>query len=444
MVIWKKRSKIKFLFVLAFILFNYTVSFAKEDSKAELTFTLTKGKEAIITGGEVGEQLLIPKSIEGYPVVGIGDNAFENQTEIRRIMIDEEVRHIGEYAFAGCDNLETIIFPESLQYLGDYSFAGAVRLREVDLPKTLLYIGEFAFGECKELIKIKLPSVANIDDYAFEGSRWQNERDKEGNMSIRGSTGVLAKDEGQERIMNIPYGITHLEHHFNSYYCWGMEAHDNGSREVILPETLIEIGVGAFEGLAIQKISIPKGIEMIPSEFVSNSLVEEVQFEEESRVKEIGICAFQGIPIVSIELPNSVEVIGVRAFSNCDKLIQITIPESVREIKHGAFIECKNLREVSFHEGLLEIEDSAFSNCTLERIQFPESLKVIKGDNLYLESLNRIYIPSQTKVDENLFHYYLQKDKFLVVYGQSGSDAEKAATAAGLPFIEVEEGKDMP
>ncbi len=421
-VIWKKRSKIKFLFVLAFILFNYTVSFAKEDSKAELTFTLTKGKEAIITGGEVGEQLLIPKSIEGYPVVGIGDNAFENQTEIRRVMIEGGVRYIGTRAFEGCTAIQAITLPEEIQY-----------------------IGERAFGKCESLTKIEglTETYTYVDDDAFAESGWE-ERQATDKFIIRGSKGITAKDD-QGEVMEVPYGIIRLEKYFAGVISASPEIWDLGCKEVILPDTVTMMEAGVFRGLTIERINLPDNIEEIPYLAFADSKVQEIFITEYSKIKKIGGSAFSRTEIdvnCIVSCLKKLEIIESRAFESCMNLSSLTLPSSVQRVGDDVFAYCTNLSLVNFEEGLLEISGSAFYECPIKRLQFPESLREIKGEYLKLKGLEKVYISEKVELSEALFHDF--RNTSLIVYGQSGSDAEKAATAAGLPFIEVEEGKDMP
>lgn len=399
------------------------VSYAKEDSKAELTFALTSGKEAIITGGETGEHLMIPKTIAGYPVVGIESYAFLDRTEIRTVTIEEGIRYIGDEAFKYCASLQTVILPESLQYIGRNAFEGCENLTEVEqFPERDTY----------------------VDDYAFTGSGWEEKSSAE-KFIIRGSRGAKAK-EGQDQVMEVPYGITHLEPYFAGVISSTPEKWDVGCVEIVLPDTIISIESGVFRGLTIKKINLPAGIEEIPYLAFCDSTVEEILIPVNSNIKKIEESAFERSMVDVNSLICSLdklEIIEKRAFRRCPNLYSLTLPSSVRTIGEYAFDECENLRDVSFEEGLLEISGTAFFDCSLERLQFPDSMEEIKGDTLcWIEGLERIYIPAKTEVSETLFNEYVGKS--LTVYGQSGSDAEKAALAAGLTFIEVEEGKDMP
>jgi hypothetical protein len=69
------------------------------------------------TGGFVE----IPDTINGMPVVGIGDKAFMNNTSITGITIPGSVTSIGAYAFRGCTGLTSITIPNSVTSIGSYA-----------------------------------------------------------------------------------------------------------------------------------------------------------------------------------------------------------------------------------------------------------------------------------------------------------------------------------
>ena len=60
----------------------------------------------VIGIGDVTDaEIAIPSEIDGIPVTGIGEGAFENCTPLTRVTIPESIVFIGENAFGGCDNI---------------------------------------------------------------------------------------------------------------------------------------------------------------------------------------------------------------------------------------------------------------------------------------------------------------------------------------------------
>ena len=85
-------------------------------------------------------------------------------------------------------------------------------LKGISIPASVTYIGENAFANCTNLDRINLEQItyanAHIDAYAFEGSAWQNKRDKE-MFKIRGSHLIKAQT-GKDLIVNIHMELLRL------------------------------------------------------------------------------------------------------------------------------------------------------------------------------------------------------------------------------------------
>jgi len=417
-----------------------TIIKAAEKPQDTLFYKVTGEGEAVITGcAPRTEELSIPSTIEGLPVVGIGERAFSGRTDIRRLLVGEGIRYIATGSFAGCVNLEEIELEEGLQYIGSEAFCGDAAIGEISLPQSVLYVGEKAFGDCLGLAALDFPANACVDAYAFEGSAWQEGRD-EGRLRIRGSCLESWDDSLPE--LNIPYGITKIADHQ-----WMGRATEQTPymESIILPDTLVEMGRNCFNNVSTRSLYIPPGIRKIKDYAFEWFHADEIKLSEGLRT--LGECAFSDSDLKGIELPDTLETIEYGAFMSCQELERITIPGSVRYIGNGAFYQCDALREVVFEEGLEVVHADAFSHCGLERLQFPESLRSIEEGEYgtFSSALRRVYIPKGTvNIDEALFRYFVEYDSPIVVYGQKGSRAEAVALAAGMEFVEVESGDEMP
>ena len=88
-------------------------------------------------------------------------------------------------------------------------------------------------------------------------------------------------------------------------------------------------------------------------------------------VKEIGNQAFQYWNLKSVSIPNSVTKIGDYAFLGCINLESVTLPNSLTEIGEEAFRDCA-FKSITLPNSLKEIGEAAFDNCcSLESITFP-------------------------------------------------------------------------
>jgi len=86
---------------------------------------------AIITDFEGGATLVtIPASLDGYPVIAIGERAFEGSC-VAAVVIPEGVKSIEWFAFYGCSALLDISIPLSVDSIGYAVFDGCENLTVV-------------------------------------------------------------------------------------------------------------------------------------------------------------------------------------------------------------------------------------------------------------------------------------------------------------------------
>ena len=138
---------LSFVMIISMVPMTDISVFAVDENITDyLTYAINDGKVTITDCDEsISGDVVIPDTIDGYPVTAIG-----------------------EFAFADCFKLEDIQFPESLIEIGDSSFSMCVSLEEISLPESLEVIGSSAFSDCYSVENIVLPdSIRSIGDYAF-------------------------------------------------------------------------------------------------------------------------------------------------------------------------------------------------------------------------------------------------------------------------------------
>src|ERR1700733_3427653 len=76
--------------------------------------TNTDGSATIVAYAGPPWNVTIPNMISGLPVTAIGDNAFNNCTELTSVVIGNGVTSIGYETFAFCAGLTNITIPDSV------------------------------------------------------------------------------------------------------------------------------------------------------------------------------------------------------------------------------------------------------------------------------------------------------------------------------------------
>jgi hypothetical protein len=90
--------------------------------------------------------IVIPETIDGYPVTQFIKQVFRYNEEILTITISSNIISIPDYAFAQCTQLNNVIILEntSIEYIGDFAFSHTA-LIEFTIPETVTYVGMYAF-----------------------------------------------------------------------------------------------------------------------------------------------------------------------------------------------------------------------------------------------------------------------------------------------------------
>lgn len=264
-------------------------------------------------------------SINLEDVKSIGERAFNGAKELNCAINVNNIDSIPPYAFAGT-NIHSVSLSPTLRIISDYAFE-STPIAKIALPETLEYIGADAFYYCRNLTEINVPaSIKQIGARAFDGTPWSNN---------------LKSEKGITYISNIAYQYDSNYKHNGDTFSFrdGTVATSNGFsfpneikekiKNLELPESLIEIGDGTFNGFKILgEVKLP------------------------SSLRRIGIEAFAYCPKFWCTLPNSIYSIGRSAFASCSTLSRMTLPENLRYIGKEIFkdtsigtlyINCKNL-----------------------------------------------------------------------------------------------------
>jgi hypothetical protein len=109
----------------------------------------------------------IPSTLDGFPVVGIGVNAFSGKA-ITAVTIPSSITNIDTLAFQNCSALASILLTNGLVTIGLYSFGNCGSLQSVVIPDTVVSLGDYCFASCTNLQSVIFGArVSQIGQLAF-------------------------------------------------------------------------------------------------------------------------------------------------------------------------------------------------------------------------------------------------------------------------------------
>lgn len=107
------------------------------------------------------ENVVVPETHEGKPVISIRGNVFSNLSSIKTVSLPETLKEIRAEAFKNCDNLRQINIPPNVTEIKAYTFENDSSLALIEIPEGVTRIGAHAFYGCSSLSNVKIPSTMN-------------------------------------------------------------------------------------------------------------------------------------------------------------------------------------------------------------------------------------------------------------------------------------------
>lgn len=302
----------------------------------DYTYTLDSGNATIIRCKNfTDEEIVIPDTLDGYPVTAIGDFAFSAASAVgssfgnttitytyayTKITLPEGVETIGRYAFAENKNLKEVVLPESVSNFNYCAFMNCKNLESVNIPDGIEHLPDFLFSGCAKLKNLELPdSVKIICDNAVS---------------------ITSAD-------SLPAGVEYL-------------------------------GKELFAGCTEETVTLPENLKVLRGTFYKMQTLKQVEFNES--LKEIGEKTFQNCNgLTGFSVPDSVKILGNSAFQNCANLTKVYMSVNVTHIPFRAFMNCTSLAEFEWYAEKQTVEDSAFRGCPLLSFDFSKSQGIDYG-----------------------------------------------------------------
>ncbi|MBP1591728.1 MAG: leucine-rich repeat protein, partial [Oscillospiraceae bacterium] len=326
--------------MFVFSIGSFDASVYAEESVSEETSAGETGSASDSESGEV----LFNYRIKDDGTAEITEWLVDRENIIIPVMIgDEIISSIGDYAFYGLEKVSMVMIPPTIESIGEGAFLSCTALHSFVVADTVENIGGCAFGciydEENETITVDKDYII----YGYEETLAKEYAQK---------TGITYRDYTELMRFSEFNGKMTLSQADKRLHAAEIPAYVDGKPVVRIGE-----GLGGFkECIYFAEVIIPDTVE------------------------EIGSCAFQNTMLFELEIPESVSKIGFSAFEDCIWLQKINIPGKVTTVEKNTFSGCVNLESIDLHDKIESIGDYAFLNCvTMKSLSIPSSVKKI-GD----------------------------------------------------------------
>lgn len=344
-------------------------------------------------------------------------------------------------------NLSEYTIAEGTRVIETFAFASCEKLEKLILPETIYEIKELAFNTgyngCEKLTEIvNINFVGKMDPKALIGIGLLYSQKE----VIVGN--ALMKYQGTDvNLYEVPDGIITI-----GAEAFSVQNQADMLQEVILPESIINVGEGAFRNRKnLKKIILPEGIKVLPKELFDGcyslesiyipKIVDDISQTAFPRnyVNYNGTimedCAFKEIVVDSdndnftsvsgilyskdmkrliycpmnlkesnIAIPEGVEVIGDSAFKGNVNITSVHLPETVSIIESNAFHGCSNLETINLLK-VKYIGTYAFSSCPkLTFVELSQELETLETSVFKNCGFEKMVIPKSVRyVKEQAF-----------------------------------------
>lgn len=114
---------------------------APNSPSASFSYEIRDGGAVILAYLGSAQAVTIPRTIVGYPVTHVADDAFK-ATSVTSVIVPDTVTSVGWFAFADCPDLTSVTLPASVTSIGYGAFDGSPRIT-IFCPKDS-YAADFA------------------------------------------------------------------------------------------------------------------------------------------------------------------------------------------------------------------------------------------------------------------------------------------------------------
>ncbi len=396
------------------------------------------GEEAFKDNNNI-KKIIIPSS-----VVDIRPRAFLNCTALEEVyfvstekqaIADADVSMIYENAFEGCINLKKVDFSNvKTVTIAQNCFANCTKLTEVvDMPSIgtmhhrafantalkkvdlsgLHMSGRYVFDGCTEITEVITDKFTAIGEYMFNGCTGLRNK-----ITIKTSKIGTGAFNGCTNLTGVIFDGVGVEFDIGAVAFKDCGKNADGFEATVANGTIRAIGNNAFDGAKLADFDFTKlnGLEILGENVFINTKLTAITLTDEMDISDLRLSGipFEGLTVnVSGTSTKYKEVGGVIYTADGKELLYVnafvtgefTLPAEVEKIGAYAFAGSK-VDKVILCDALLTIGEGAFKSSQITEVRFGANSKVTAiPDSAFEKSwLTEISLPANvTKIGDSAF-----------------------------------------
>lgn len=344
------------------------------------------------------QSIVLPDNLER-----IGAASFAHCTSLESIEIPETVKSFGSdsrygfvsYTFGGCSKLKTIHIPSGVTTLYAGCFMGS-GLDSVYIPKTITNL----YDDClsSSSLRIVKMGIADLSKLTYSQTCFGTGNIANANLYIpKGSISVYQEYEPWSNFKSLQEygeeGETFVPEQINVNYEGIKYILKDGVATITRQPQTLSGDIVIPENVIYNEVNYPVTGMVAPTDLVCYS---------SNSIKCTG-GAFQGSAIESITIPSGITTIAAGAFQDCNKLKRVILPSTIKMLSAACFAGCYNLEDINIPDGITDLasytrygyRSYVFGGCTkIKSFVIPPGVTKLASGCFLNSGLETISIPA--------------------------------------------------
>ncbi len=388
-----------------------------DGSKQETSFRLPDFSTRIRAGAFEGSSL---QEVEVRKAVDLDCGAFEGMKRLASLSVPS-LGGNGTLAYLfgaeepeATERTKSAYIPETLRSfrvtgewtaIADYAFYGANGLSSVEGYSGATSVGDYAFGYTAITKFTVYPALEKLSNFAFEGCKQLSSFEMTEPSSRYAVFGGCLYNGDLTALLSVPKTMTNVTFSQNIRSIASYAFTDSEIEEIVIPDTVENIGSGAFNGMrALRSLEVPfyggegfgGGSTYFGTLFGATATITDEH--DTYGVAHKGLTIYNGanIPVTLSRIVVKGEPwmqVADATFAFFRGLDELILPESSEISSYGAFSFYNTMFRTVDLTGVTEVGDYAFSYSALQSVHIPSTLKTVNYAAFgYLADLESIVI----------------------------------------------------